>query len=179
MNPVIECIYSRRSVRDFLPKIVPNDVIMQLLNAGVMAPSAMNTQPWRFSVVTNKTKISDFNSLIQKESRVAKYGIRFMGSSSVFYNAPLLIVISGRRGYSWLYYDINLCVQNMFLAARSLGLGSCYIGLAKGLDKISVARKELGVPDSDEVVSVLIFGYPKRVNVKIPRRRAKILAWID
>lgn len=94
-NKVFEAIYSRRSVRNFLDKKVPKKVVEELLKAGVMAPSAKNTQPWNFSVVTNMSVINELGDLaIKKRNSLVKTGVK-LSIKSIFYNAPLLIVISG------------------------------------------------------------------------------------
>ena len=181
-NPVLECIYTRRSVRDYLNKPVPKEIIDELLAAAVMAPSAMNRQPWHFSIVEDKENLDYFNDRALKQWKIAgigmKLAMRLQGYGSVFYNAPLLIVVSGKKGYEWLKDDVGLAVQNMFLAAHSLGLGSCWIGFAKPLNKDDVAKKRLGIPKDFEIVAPLIFGYAKRSKKKIPKRKPKVLKWI-
>lgn len=177
-NPVLKCIYTRRSVRDYLDKQVPEAVINELLNAAVMAPSAMHTLPWHFSIVTNKNKMNEYSNIALGKLGAIKGKVVSLAIKSIFYNAPLLIFISGRRDYEWLKYDINLAVENMFLAAKSLGLGSCYIGFGKSLDKSDEVREELGIPDDYELAAPLIFGYPKKEKKEIPKRQVKILKWI-
>ncbi|MCX6801661.1 MAG: nitroreductase family protein [Candidatus Diapherotrites archaeon] len=110
--------------------------------------------------------------------KFARAGLKVAGKGTIFYNAPLLIVISGKTGYDYLKDDVNLAVQNMFLAAHSLGLGSCWIGLAKPLNNDDAARKELGIPSDMEIVAPLIFGYPKKQDKSIPKREPRILKWI-
>ena len=180
-NEVIKNIYKRRSIRDYLPKIVPKKIITELLNAAVMAPSAMNTQPWHFSIISGLSNVKHFSELCYKEySLIGKliwHGFR-LSVESIFYNAPLLIIISGKKGYKWLKDDTNLAVENMFLAAKSLGIGSCWIGFGMELNNSIVARKELSMPNNFEISAVLIFGYPKKEKKIIPKRTPKILKWI-
>lgn len=182
-NQVLKCIYTRRSVRHYLDKKVLKAIINELINACVMAPSAMNNQPWHFSIVEGRDKIKHFGETALKKIGLlgwaVKAGIRLTKAESIFYNAPILIVISGRRGYEWLHDDTNLGVENMFLAAKSLGLGSCWIGFAKGLDKDDESRRELGIPENFEIVAPLIFGYPSRAYDKIPLRKPKVLKWLS
>jgi len=177
-NAVLKCIYTRRSVRDYLDKPVPESVIKDLLNAAVMAPSAMHTLPWNFSIVTSKEKIKEYSAIALVKLGTIKGKIVNLAIKSIFYNAPLLIFISGKRNYEWLAHDVNLAVENMFLAAKSLGLGSCYIGFGKSLDKSNEARKELGIPDDFELSAALVFGYPKKEKKEIPKRQVKILKWV-
>ncbi len=180
-NPVLENIYTRRSVRSYKYKKVPKKLIEELLNAAVMAPSARNKQPWHFTIVEGE-KVNHYGELVIKEWKVLglaiKLGIKLTKVDMIFYNAPLLIFISGPASWKYLKDDVNLAAQNMMLAAHSLGLGSCWIGFAKVLDKNEQARKELGIPDDFKIVAPLIFGYPDKEVKNIPQRKPKILKWI-
>ncbi len=179
---VMECIDARRSVRDYEDKLVEHEKVDKLLHAAVMAPSAMNSQPWHLSIVEGRDKVHQFGELAFKNWNLLglglKLGYTLSGAKSIFYNAPLLIIISGRKGYQFLKDDTGLAVQNMFLAAHAMGLGSCWIGFAMPLENDPAAKKELGIPDSHEIVAPLIFGYPKKQNMKVPKREPKILKWI-
>ena len=182
-NKVLDCIYKRRSIRKYKDKKVPKKLIEELLNCAVMAPSARNTQPWHFTIVEDKEKINYFGEMALKQLKVlgllVKYGLKLSkGAESIFYNAPLLIFISGKKNYKWLKDDVNLAVQNMFLAAHSLGMGSCWIGLARPLNKNKKVKKELGIPENFDIVAPLIFGYPEKKIDRIPKREPKILKWI-
>ncbi|MFH1240387.1 MAG: nitroreductase [Candidatus Diapherotrites archaeon] len=181
-NDVLDAIYKRRSVRKYSEKEVSEEIVKELINAGIMAPSARNTQPWNFSIVQGKEKIKEFSdkALEQRKilGKIIGGSFKVMGLGSLFYNAPLLIFISGKSDYSYLKDDVNLAVQNMFLAAYSLGLGSCWIGMAKDLNKNKSAKKELGIPADFEIVAPLIFGYPEGNEKETPKREPKILKWI-
>jgi nitroreductase len=181
-NAVLKCIYERRSVRDFEDKPVPKEVVEELLNAAVMAPSARNTQPWHFTIVQDRETIDKLGDKAAEMrgmlGKGMKAGLRLAGKGTIFYNAPLLVIISGKTGYDYLKDDVNLAVQNMFLAAHSLGLGSCWIGMAKVLNSDAEARQELGLSSDLEIVAPLIFGYPKKQDKKIPERKPRILKWV-
>jgi len=181
-NEVMEAIYSRRSIRSYEDKKVPRETIEKLLNAAVMAPSARNEQPWNFTVITNRAKINELGDkaaeLRGMIGKGIKVGLKLAGRGTIFYNAPLLIVISGKADYKYLKDDTNLAVQNLFLAAHSLGLGSCWIGMAKVLNDDDWARKELGVQEGFDIVAPLIFGFPAEKKTA-PERKPKILKWIE
>jgi len=180
-NEVIKNIYLRRSIRKYSDKTVPKKIINELLKAAVTAPSAMNTQPWNFSIVSGQEKVRHFAKLAYKEydliGKLIWHGFTIT-HESIFYSAPLLIIISGKKGYEWLKEDTNLAVENMFLAAKSLGVGSCWIGFGMVLGKSKQARKELGIPDNFDISAVLIFGYPLKDKKIIPKREPKILKWL-
>ena len=76
--------------------------------------------------------------------------------------------------------DCALAAENMMLAARSLGIGSCWIGLASPLAQVPAVMNELGVPAEYRLVGSLIFGLPAKLNQKAPKRNGDvILNWID
>jgi nitroreductase len=181
-NEILECIYTRRSIRRYLDKPVPDELIEELLRAAVMAPSARNTQPWKFTVITNRDEIGRLGRLALKQQqllgKMLGVGSKVTGIDPIFYAAPLLIFISGQADYKYLKDDVNLAVQNMFLAAHSLGLGSCWIGLALPLNKDKKVLAELGIPKKCEIVAPLIFGYPAQIKDKIPERKPEVIKWI-
>ncbi len=99
---------------------------------------------------------------------------------NLFYNAPLLIMIFADTSGFTPQVDCSLAAENMMLAARSLGLGSCYIGLAQPLERVASIMKELGVSEKQRLVASLIFGFPVGGVLKAPERnRDVILKWID
>jgi len=171
-NEVLEAIYSRRSIRSYKDKKVSKELIEELLNAAVMAPSSRGSQPWNFTVVENKELIKKLDNKT-KEIRE----ITGRTATDIFYGAPLLIVISGKADHKYLKDDVNLAVQNMFLAAHSLGLGSCWIGMAKVLNNDEESRKELAIPEGFDIVAPLIFGFPAEKK-PVPERKPTILKWI-
>jgi len=163
---LMECINGRRSIRSYLDKPVEKEKIEGILNAGIQAPSAMNGQPWKFTVITDRKKIGGLSDKTKKNLDALGMGLRVaemmkIKEDIIFYGAPLLIVISAKKDDKWQKIDCGLAAQNMFLAAYGMGLGSCYIGFACSLNNDPEALKDLGVPKGCEIVAPLIFGYPK------------------
>jgi nitroreductase len=177
-NATLQTIYDRRAVRKFKDKAIDRETINHLIDAGRMAPSGMNRQPWRFYVVTDKKLISTMSKEIAKVSvkQIAKISLKeitksilqylhsphdfkFMNASDfIFHGAPLVIFLTAPRENEWAALDIGMCSQNMMLAAKSLGLESCPIGLAKFIEETeSISR--LGISKSETVLLALIFGY--------------------
>jgi nitroreductase len=176
----------RRSIRRFEDKAVPKAVIDKLLEAGVWAPSGMNSQPWHFTVIENREII---NKLFRKTKELVTKNMPLpenlqaafkSDKDVVFYGAPLLILISVKRNEDWRtvnLLDCGLAAQNMFLAAYQAGLGSCFIGFASFLNQDPKALAEVGIPEDHELVAPLIFGYPLENPASKPRE-VKILKWI-
>jgi len=150
---VIEVISSRRSIRKYENKQIPKQVLDQILEAGRQSPSAMNKQPYRFVVVTKPELKKDMKSVFS----------RFLDS------APVVIVgcanVNARITGKWAVIDTTIALQNMVLAAWSLGVGSCWIGSFNE----QKTKKALKVPDDWKIVGLLTLGYP----AEAPKERKK------
>jgi nitroreductase len=190
INPVMETIKSRRAIRSFEDKPVPDSVILTMLEAATYAPSAINIQPWKFTLITNKEAMKQLSEtakpallrMLPDVGDEGLAGLKKMLSNpqyNIFYNAPLLIFVSGIKS-PYAIYDCSMAAQNMMLAAYTLGIGSCWIGTAVGLANDPKVKTELGVPEDHEVHAAIIFGYPKGGFPKAPEKRpAQILKKID
>lgn len=189
-NEVLKNIYSRRSVRDYLPDEVKDDIIRELIRAGTYAPSAANKQPWRFAVIKNRDLINKLSDKAKelwikqdiKSSRPELIGLVNMVSRpsfNIFFNAPLLVMIFSHPDAFSPQIDCALAAGNMMLAARSLGIGSCWIGLGAPLGQVQAIMDDLGVPSGCRLEGCLIFGYPVKLDQKAPKREENVmLKWI-
>lgn len=150
----------RRSIRQYRPDPVPDEMLHQILEAGRCAPSASNRQPWTFIV------IRDPDILKQVAAHAAYYFVRWAHVQE----APLLIVLCGsttsRIYRQFLHEDIGLTGGQMMLQAFALGLGTCWIG---GLDRPAIAGI-LKVPAEWEIVGLLTVGFPAEDPVPSSRK---------
>jgi nitroreductase len=172
-----KAIYGRRSVREYEARPVPKEIIDKILKAGAMAPSAMDKQPCRFTVITDNTVIRNLSDKVKSKLGVIGLGARLaekmkLKEDVIFYGAPLLILVSADKG-EWSAIDCSLAAQNMMLAAYDLGLGSCFIGFARTLNNDQKTMEELSIRSSQELFCPLIFGYPKSWP-KPKERQAKV-----
>ncbi|MFH0859684.1 MAG: nitroreductase family protein [Candidatus Altiarchaeota archaeon] len=179
---VLDAINGRRSIRKYKSKQVPKEIIEKLLDAAVMAPSAVNRQPGNFIIIEDKKKISDLSKAVKKNLGLLGYAIQAREKiqskeDTIFYGAPLLIIVTAEKEYKWAKIDCGILAQTMFLAAHSMGLGSCYIGFATSLNNDKDVLRELEVPKGHEIIAPLIFGYPDEAKDK-PDRRPKIVRWL-
>ena len=174
----LQSIYGRRSVRKYKNKNVDKTIIEKILDAGRMAPSAMNEQPWKFYVVTNKETIQSFSKAISKitakefikagPTRIVKNIIQLLNFSSgfhylktkdhVFYEAPVVIFITGPRNNEWVDLDIGMCAQNIMLSAKSMGLDTCPVGFGKYLQHTKLYA-QLKTSPKEEIKLAIILGY--------------------
>lgn len=188
-NPILKAIKSRRAIRSFEDKEVPDLAIQTLLEAATYAPSAINIQPWKFTVITNKEemkKISDIAKpgIIQALPDVGEEVLRIKKQLSnpehnIFYNAPLLIFVSGVKS-PYAIYDCSMAALNMMLAAFSIGIGSCWIGSSVPTANNPKVKKSLGIPEDHDVHAAIVFGFPKGGFPKAPSKRpAHVLKYIN
>jgi nitroreductase len=177
-TPTVETIFTRRAVRKYKNKEVDKMLIEQVIEAGRMAPSAVNQQVWKFYVITDKILIAAFSKEIKASAmkRFVRSGIRNIvemtshllhfphgldfGSHAdpVFHGAPVVIFITGPKKNEWAHLDIGMCAQNMMLAAKSMGLDTCPVGFAKYVCDTKHFHR-LHIPDTEEVVLGVILGY--------------------
>ena len=171
MNEVIKNILTRRSVRKFIADKQINDEDLNLIiEAAKSAPSNMNAQSWHFTVIQNKQKIDKLNSLIINSTSYSSDDEMNLARSrqkvNYFYNAPTVILVSNNSDSSYAsapVADSSAALQNIFLAAHSLGLGSCWIQILSFLDESESLRdylRELGVPKNYRIYGTAIIGYP-------------------
>jgi len=142
---IVDSILSRRSVRKYEKKEISQEVVNQILEAGRQAPSAVNKQPIRFVVVKDGEITKDFSSALFN---------RFVK------DAPMVIVgcadVKSLLTGKWAIIDTTIALQNMVIAAWSLGVGSCWIG-AFNEEKI---KQLLKIPQKWKVAALVTFGYP-------------------
>jgi nitroreductase len=142
---LIQNMLTRRSIRRYYTKDIPEEVMQQILEAGRQAPSAANRQPIRFVIVKDHDILKNLcDNLI---TRFVKY-------------APLVIVgcadVKSLLTGKWAVVDTTIAMQNMVIAAWALGVGSCWIG-ACNEEKV---KELLKIPDKWKVVALITFGYP-------------------
>ena len=157
-----------------------------MLEAAVYAPSAINVQPWKFTIMTSKAEMKRLSDIakpalarmlpdVGDEGLVGLKKRLSDPNYNIFYNAPLLVFISGIKS-PYAVYDCSMAAQNMMLAAYTLGIGSCWIGTAVVLANDPKMKPSLGIPEDHDVHAAVIFGYPKGGFPKAPEKRpAQIL----
>jgi nitroreductase len=162
MANLMDIIKERRSIRAYKDKSLPKDVVNSILEAAKYAPTARNLQQLEYKVITSKaliTKLSDgIAAAMQKEGMPMKGppGVR----PSFFYGAPLLLIITAPKDNLFALSDSALAVQNVMLYATSIKLGSCFIGMARLIEKDKNLLKALHIADNMNIVAAVICGYP-------------------
>lgn len=182
MNLVLETIKNRRSVRKYKEEQIKEDELQLILEAGMYAPSACNQQPWHFTVIQNKELIAQMSDKAKNLMKTyTDEWIVNLGNNEHFdlhYGAPTVIVISGKKDCYEPITDSSAAIQNMLLAAESLGIGSCWIGLSKFYFMQEEASK-LNIPDGYEPYFTISLGY-KEMKEKLngPVRNKDVVNYI-
>lgn len=160
-NETLQTIYERRAVRKYKGDKVEKLQIQEVLRAAAMAPSAINQQPWKFYVVSNREKLAVYATETLKAADKVYHDL-LLGllneEDPIFHGAPVAIFITGPKNNPWAGLDIGLCAQNLMLAAKSLGLDTCPVGLARFIENTAV-YPELHIPDSESIQLAIVLGY--------------------
>ena len=183
---ISEAIYGQRAMCEFTAEPVKEELLRQLIDAAIQAPSTVNQQPLLFTIVRDRrllARISDeAKAHMLKTSPAGLVSHHFQHiltdpKFDIFYGAPVLIVISAARG-PWAIGDCALAAQNLMLAAHAAGLATCWIGFAQGWLGTPEGRSVLKLPESDIPVAPIIVGHPKSVPPKVVRKPARI-DWVS
>ena len=186
MNAVIDAINKRRSVRSYDAKPVPRELVNTVIAAGNEAPSAMNSQPWRFVVVEDMDakkkllgatlpqakKITELVTDVDPE-RYESIKKRYAElPDPVYYSAPTVIFVIGNGRYK--DHSCPLACENMMVAAYSLGLGSCWVGFGAMVTDDPEVRSLLELKDDDSIFGPILLGYPKGETMRPPKKEPNV-----
>lgn len=171
MNQTMETILTRRSIRSFEKKPIPEEDMKQIVDAALHAPSAMGRQTWKFTVVMNREKIQ----------QLARAAGKVLGREDYDMYSPEVLIIPSNSKESRFGRDDNACaMENIFLAAHSLGIGSVWINQLHGIcDEPAVREvlREFGIPDDHVVYGLAALGYADDTVIQ-PKERIGTVAWI-
>lgn len=157
---ILEVIKTRRSIRQYTKDPISEDDINKILEAGRWAPSASNTQPWRFIVLRSQ-------EMRKKLAETLIWG-RFLSQAALG-----IVVTINPYASSHPVEDGAAATQNILLEAHSLGLGACWIG-AYGSDHETSAKKVLNIPKEERLLSVIAIGHPAETPQNARRELAEL-----
>ncbi len=178
-----EAIYQRRATREFTSERVDRAVLLRLIDAAIQAPSALNEQPWSFTIVQDKV-------VLRRISQEAKAHLLRAGPAAIpsehlqgllrdpdfdiLYDAPALIVVSSVLRNQWAIENCALAAENLMLAATAEGLGTCWIGLAQSWLATPAGAEILQAPATCLPVAPIIVGHPRSAPAPVPRKPADV-----
>ncbi len=168
---VFETFMNRRSVRSYAQNPVPNEVLVKILDAARLAPSAGRKQPWHFIIVKDE----------EKRARIAR-GCRFGRFLS---ESPVVIIACGDKKGSprWYAVDTAIALEHIVLAATALGLGTCWIGMFDEKD----IHEMLDLPENFKIIALMALGYPRKtvdlsskiLNVVRPKKKLEDIVSLE
>lgn len=169
MGDLMAAIKERRSIRNFLDKEVPGEVLDQVLEAVRWSPSWANTQCWEVIVVKDGEQKQRLQETMGKGNPATRSIVE----------APLVLALCGKKdssGYykgqvttkfgDWLLFDLGIAAQSLCLAAHDLGLGTVIVGLFDHAKAMEILK----VPEGYELVTLIPMGYPAKGS-GAPKRR--------
>lgn len=183
---VTEAIYHRRAVREYTDQPIDEATLAGLVDAAIQAPSAMDLQPWAFSIVVGRQALGRIARLakahllerLDEGSPLQRYRERLRDPAfDIFYGAPALIAVVATSDDEQAEEDCCLAGQNLMLAACAQGLGSCCIGFARPWLNTLDGKATLRVPSGASVVLPIVVGHPV-VLPPAPGRRPADIRWI-
>jgi len=165
MNNKLSFIFSRRSVRAYQPTEVDPELVQDLLESAMAAPSAVAKDPWEFIVIRQRSTLARIASGLPNGGLLA--------------DAAVGIVVCGDltrahdRQLSYLLQDCSAAIENLLLAAQALGLGGCWLGVHPREDRVAHIRQLLTVPEQVIPVAVIAVGWPAESPAPRTRYRAE------
>lgn len=195
MNEVLNNIYARRSVRDYSDKIVPEETVKEILKAGSNAPSGNNAQALSFVVIENRERLDHYSDIAKELFKAGMTRNRNKDEPvpenvqglikrlsnpafQLFYHAPMAVFVFAAPSALTPVEDASTAVENMFLYARSLGIGSCWIGFAGSLAHSPEFLAECHVPADHKLIAQFALGYPKGEFPQSKHNEPRIVNWI-
>ena len=181
-----EVIKNRRAVREYTNAAIDRATVERLIEAAVLAPSAMNLQPWAFAALLGRDRVEAYAKRA-KEWLLASLSQTFYDPSIrhmledpnfvLFYHSPALVIVLAKSSGTQGAEDCCLAAENLMLAARNEGLGTCWIGFARPWLDLPETKAELKLPVQYHVVAPIVLGHPKAWPESHGRKPAEIL-WL-
>ncbi|MHA2425612.1 MAG: nitroreductase family protein [Candidatus Thorarchaeota archaeon] len=206
MNPAIEAIFKRQSIRSYSTQPIPKNVIYTIIEAGNQAPSrgrpnedgtGILFQPWRFVVVQDQdirkkliqTTLPIWKKSIERmkegnpdmyENIMMQYDSMEEPKDMVYYSAPVIVFVIGPTGFS---VSCALACENMMIAATSLGLGSCYVGFGAMVTHDEEIVEALELQENERIYGPILLGYQKEetdvLASVLPKKKEPKIKWIS
>jgi len=155
----LDTILSRRSVRKYTDKEVPEELPEELIRYGMFAPSACNKQPWHFIIIRDKNILSQI--------------AEFHPNGKMLKNAPCAILVCGdeEKAHDKGYWpvDCSAATQNILLAAHAKGLGACWVGIYPREERIANMKKIVNLLSHIHAFALISLGYPAEIPAE-PKR---------
>jgi len=157
----MEAILTRRSIRKYTKQPVPDEVLKELLEAAMCAPSAGNRQPWCFVIINDRKILNEIPA--------------YHPYAQMLEEAPVAIMVccdSDLQLGEWGVQDCSAATQNILLAAHAKGLGAVWLGVYPTVPRLTAIKKLLSLPERIIPISLISIGYPAEQKPRQDRYRA-------
>ena len=151
MSEILEHIFKRRSIRFFERKPLGKEIITDLLKAAMAAPSASNSRPWEFVVVTEEGTLNELRKRL-------KYGN--LNAPAVIVVCSNLAIAQNESAVRFWVQDCAAATENLLIAAAGMDLGAVWIGSYPKEDIMATLREILGIPEDVVPLNAIYVGYP-------------------
>lgn len=181
MNEVLNTIFSRAGIREYLDQPVEREKLLLLLHAGIAAPNAYNRQAWHFTAVTKQCLLDRIDRETFQQM-VSNGTLESNSSYHPLHGAPALVILSSALDNPFAKQDCSCANQNIALAAVSLGLGTRYLDVpnfAFAGPEGSSLRQACHIPDGYGTVCFLSVGYPAEKTCPPTPKKADVIDLVE
>lgn len=175
MNPVMQALLTRRSIRKFTDKPIPREILEMILKAGYYAPTGHNMQTWRFTVLTDREQIAQLKEAVvitAKQNKVYCYG---------FENPSCIILVSNDNRNPDGCQDASCAAENIFLAAHSYGIGTTWLNplmTLRNCEPVKSLLDSYGIPAGHTVWCMAALGYPAAEGTLLAKKK-DVIYFVD
>jgi nitroreductase len=186
---VFEAILARRSVRSYTAQEIDRTTVRTLLEAAVRAPTAMHQEPWAFAIIQDRQLLRQMSDRAKPlfAEEVRRSGVEQAGhvldsytspDFNIFHDAGTLIVICAKPMAPFVAADCWLAAENLMLAARAMGLGTCVVGSALPALNVAEVKAQLGIPVEFSAIAPIIVGHPRGETAPASRKKPLTLTYL-
>lgn len=176
LNPLVQLILSRHSVRKFRDEPIPRNILEMLVKAGYHAPSGHNMQSWRFTVITSQRRIEQLKEAARQTAKANK--VYFYG----FENPRAIILVSYNDHAPYGCQDASCATENIMLAALSYGIGSVWLNplmTLRNAEPVKSVLDDFGVPANHKIWATIALGYPLSDNQQVLQKKENVVGWVE
>jgi len=164
----LSIIYSRRSIRKYQTKPVPVEILTELIEAAMAAPSAVNTRPWEFVVITQAKKLEQVKKVLKHANYDSPAGIVVCGKPAAAFATP---------DGNFMEQDCAAATENILIAASGLGLGTVWTAIYPDRNQVKNVSMELNLPQGVVPFAFVLVGYPAEEKPARTQFDPKALHW--